>query len=132
MTREDTIVTYYYEKIPSGTITAIYVDEATGKEITYIDEETKEEKTYREEYKGYCGDEYKTQEKEIPYYEYVKEKAPTNATGIYSEDNVTVTYYYRQLPFNMEVDKNLTKIELNGENQRVIDGKNLNGIRRGV
>ena len=123
MTREDIIVTYYYEKIPSGTITAIYVDESTGKEITYIDEETKEEKTYREEYKGYCGDEYKTQEKEILYYEYVKEKAPTNATGIYSEENVTVTYYYRQLPFNIEVDKNLTKIELNGEEQKVKNGK---------
>ena len=123
MTREDIYVTYYYEKIPSGTVTAIYVDESTGKEITYIDEETKEETTYKEEYKGYCGEEYKTYEKEIPYYEYVKEKAPENATGMYTEEDVTVTYYYRQLPFNMAVDKNLTKINLNGETQRVINGK---------
>ena len=56
MTREDIIVTYYYEKIPSGTVTAIYVDEATGKEITYIEENKEtgktEEKTYKETYKG--------------------------------------------------------------------------------
>ena len=127
MTRETIYVTYYYEKIPSGTVTAIYVDEATGKEITYIEENKEtgktEEKTYKETYKGYCGDEYKTEAKEIPYYEYVEEKAPTNATGIYTEEDVLVTYYYRQLPFNMAVDKNLTKIELNGEEQKVIDGK---------
>ncbi len=127
MTREDIIVTYYYEKIPSGTVTAIYVDEATGKEITYIEENKEtgktEEKTYKETYKGYCGEEYKTEAKEIPYYEYIKEKAPTNAQGIYTKEDVTVTYYYRQLPFNMAVDKNLIKIELNGEEQKVKNGK---------
>ena len=127
MTREDIIVTYYYEKIPSGTVTAIYVDEATGKEITYIEENKEtgktEEKTYKETYKGYCGEEYKTEAKEIPYYEYIKEKAPENAQGIYTEEDVTVTYYYRQLPFNMTVDKNLIKIELNGEEQKVKNGK---------
>ena len=121
MTREDIIVTYYYEKIPSGTVTAIYVDEETGEEITYIEET--EEKTYKETYKGYCGEEYKTEAKEIPYYEYIKEKAPTNAQGIYTEEDELVTYYYRQLPFNMAVDKNLIKIELNGEEQKVKNGK---------
>ena len=123
MTKEDIYVTYYYERIPSGTVTAIYVDVDTGEEITYVEEESGENRTYREEMQGYCGDEYVTNSKDIPYYTYLEERAPENSSGIYSEEDVIVTYYYQKKPFNIGVDKNLTKIELNGTEQRVIDGK---------
>ena len=123
MTKEDIYVTYYYERIPSGTVTAIYVDVDTGEEITYVEEESGENRTYREEMQGYCGDEYVTSSKDIPYYTYLEEMAPENSSGIYSEADVLVTYYYQKKPFNIGVDKNLTRIELNGTEQRVIDGK---------
>ena len=121
--RGDIYVTYYYERIPSGTVTAIYVDVDTNEEIQYEEEETGEYKTYKEEYRGYCGLEYKTEEKEIEYYTYVEEKAPENAEGIYSEEDVLVTYYYQKKAFNIGVDKNLSRIELNGEEQKVKNGK---------
>lgn len=123
MTKEDIYVTYYYEKVQSGTVTAIYVDTDTNEEIKYIDADTKEEKTYKEEIKGYIGDKYITKAKEIPYYAIVEDKIPENAEGIYGTEDVLVTYYYKKLPFNISVDKNLTKIELNGEKQEVINGK---------
>ena len=46
MTKEDTYVIYYYEKIPSGTVTAKYVDIETKEEILYKEEETGEYITY--------------------------------------------------------------------------------------
>ena len=123
MTREDIYVTYYYERISSGTVTAIYVDVDTGEEISYVDEETGENMTYREELQGYCGLEYETSSKDIPYYTYLAERAPENSSGIYSEEDVLITYYYQKKPFNIGIDKNLTRIELNGTEQRVDDGK---------
>ena len=52
MTEEDITVIYYYERTEAEKVTVIYIDEATGEEITYIDEETQEEKTYKEEIGG--------------------------------------------------------------------------------
>ena len=61
MTPEDIYVTYYYEKIPSGIVTSIYVDIDTGEEILYKDENTGEHKTYKEEVQGYVGEKYETE-----------------------------------------------------------------------
>src|SRR5699024_2774063 len=123
MEEEDIYVIYYYEKIPSGKVIAQYVDIDTMEEILYRDEKTGEYKTYREESQGYVGDRYTTEEKEIPYYKLVEETIPANKEGKYAEEDIYVTYYYEKLEFNIGVDKNVVEILINGEEQKVLDGK---------
>ena len=123
MTKEDIYVTYYYEKIPSGKVIAQYVDINTKEEILYRDEETGEYKTYREETKGYIGDKYQTEQKDIPYYKIVEESIPANKEGEYTAEDIYVTYYYEKLTFNIGVEKNVAKIEINGKEQKVLNGK---------
>ena len=114
MTKEDIVVTYYYEKKLSGTVSAIYVDAETNEEIEYTDENG-ETKTYKEEMQGLVGEEYQTQVKEIPYYTYLEERAPENAQGTYTQENIEVIYYYEKQAFNLGVEKNLSRVILNGE-----------------
>ena len=123
MTEEDIYVTYYYEKIPSGKVIAQYVDIDTNEEILYKDEETGEYKTYREESQGYVEEAYTTEEKEIPYYKLIEELMPANKEGKYTEEDIYVTYYYEKLEFNIGIDKNVEEILINGEEQKVLDGK---------
>ena len=121
MTEEEIIVTYYYEKIPSGKITVRYVDKDTKEDITYEDE-TGEEKTYGYEIKGYVGEEYKTEEKEIPYYKLVENMLPINREGILSQNDETVTYYYEKMSFNMEISKKVKTVTIKGEEKEVSNG----------
>ncbi len=116
-------VTYYYERIPSGKVLVKYVDKETNEEIIYKDENGAI-KEYGYEIEGYVDDRYTTQEKKIPYYEYMEELAPTNKDGLFKEDNQTVVYYYRKLEFNFSVDKKIKEATINGEAQKVSkDGK---------
>ena len=121
MTEEEIIVTYYYEKIPSGKITVRYVDKDTKEDITYEDE-TGEEKTYGYEIKGYVGEKYKTEEKEIPYYKIVENILPVNREGILSQNDETVIYYYEKMSFNMEISKKVKTITIKGEEKEVSNG----------
>ena len=123
MTPEDIYVTYYYEKIPSGKVIALYIDVDTNAEILYKDEDTEEYKSYREETQEYIGDKYVTEQKDIPYYKIVEELLPENREGEYTAENIEVRYYYQKLGFNIEVDNNVEKIMINGTEQKVIDGK---------
>ena len=131
MTKEDIYVTYYYEKIPSGIVTVKYMDIDTNEEIMYKVEkpeessngETDEYKTYREQLQGYCGDEYKTEEKQIPYYNIVVDKIPENKEGVYTQEDIEVIYYYRKQIFNIGIDKTITKVVVNGEEKRISDNK---------
>ena len=99
ITKEETEVIYYYERIPSGTIT-----------VKYVDIETEEEIADKVEIKGFIGEEYKTEEKEILYYMVVN--STENTEGKLTEENNTVIYYYRKLSFNFRVDKTITQINL--------------------
>ena len=121
MTKETIEVTYYYERIPSGKITVKYVDKETKEEITYEDE-TGEEKTYGYEIRGYVGEEYKTEEKEIPYYKLVENMLPINREGILSQNDETVTYYYEKMSFNMEISKKVKTVTIKGEEKEVSNG----------
>ena len=124
---EDTIiVTYYYDKIKSGKVTVKHVDVDTGEEITYTEENEdgeKEEKTYGYDIEGYVGDKYETHEEDIPYYDVVK--IPENASGEFSEDEETVTYYYKKKPFNFSVEKVIKNVLLNGEQKNIINNKSM-------
>ena len=127
MTIEDIIVTYYYEKIPSGRVITQYIDIDTNEEILYQDEETGEYKTYREEKEGFVGDKYETEQINIPYYKIVETQIPTNKNGEFKKEDIYVTYYYKKLEFNIDIDKNIERILVNGEEQ-TIENKKLSKI----
>ena len=71
---------------------------------------------------GLCGLEYITEQKDIPYYNYVEDLRPTNATGIYTEEDIEVIYYYRKQTFNLSVDKQINRITVNGAEHSLKDG----------
>ena len=48
---------------------------------------------------------------------------PANKEGKYTEEDIYVTYYYEKLEFNIGIDKNVEEILINGEEQKVLDGK---------
>ena len=122
MTREDIYVIYYYERKPSGIVTVKYVDVDTNEEILHKVEDTQEYVTYREQLQGLCGLEYTTQAKDIPYYNFVEELRPSNATGIYTEEDIEVIYYYRKQTFNLSVNKQIERITVNGVEHSLKDG----------
>ena len=183
---EDTIVTYYYERTEAGKVTAKYIDEETGEEIAekeiiggYIGDKYKTEQKEIEHYdfvrvegetegelvaeekevvyvykkipgrvivrylekdgteeddsdnvvlaeeeiiNGYSGERYETTRKEIENYR-AADPEPENSTGEIQRGDIYVTYYYQKKPFNIGVEKNLSRIELNGEKQKVKNGK---------
>ena len=115
MTRGDIYVTYYYERKPSGIITVKYVDIDTNEEILYKDAETGEYLPYREQLQGLCGLEYEVEQKEIPYYNLVEDQMPENTSGIYTEDDLEIIFYYKKQEFNLKVEKQITRITVNGQ-----------------
>ena len=122
MTREDIYVIYYYERKPSGIVTVKYVDVDTNEEILHKVEDTQEYATYREQLQGLCGLEYTTEQKDIPYYNFIEEMRPSNSTGIYTEEDIEVIYYYRKQTFNLSVEKQIERITVNGEPHSLKDG----------
>ena len=115
ITRATIEVIYYYEKIPSGVLTVKYIDEDTGVEIRYIETKqdgTQEEKTYRYEIRGNVGDKYKTENKQIPYYRFIKTLGVTE--GELTENGETVIYYHKKLDFNFSIKQELKQVILNG------------------
>lgn len=107
--QEDKHIVVEYEKIPAKVIIQ-YLEEGTEKPVS--EEEIKE---------GYVNDKYITEQKEIPYYEFVKEKYPENSEGTMKEEDTIVKYYYKKLLFNMKIEKEIDKILLNGQNVEVAD-----------
>ena len=125
MTREDIYVTYYYERKPSGIVTVKYVDVDTNEEIlrkVELPDGSEEYTSYREQMSGLCGLEYSTEQKDIPYYNFVEEMRPTNATGVYTEEDIEVIYYYRKQTFNLSVEKLIDRITVNGAEHSLKDG----------
>ena len=125
MTREDIYVTYYYERKPSGIVTVKYVDVDTNEEIlrkVELPDGSEEYTSYREQMSGLCGLEYTTEQKDIPYYNFVEDLRPSNAKGIYTEEDIEVIYYYRKQTFNLSVEKLIDRITVNGAEHSLKDG----------
>ena len=125
MTREDIYVTYYYERKPSGIVTVKYVDVDTNEEIlrkVELPDGSEEYTSYREQMSGLCGLEYSTEQKDIPYYNFVEDLRPSNSTGVYTEEDIEVIYYYRKQTFNLSVEKLIDRITVNGAEHSLKDG----------
>ena len=112
-----TEVIYYYKR-PAKVI------------VNYYNEETNEKIAEEIKIEGHENDEYKTEQKDIKYYEITKE--PDNKEGTMKvkvtkdengkdivENTTYVNYYYRKLVFNMKIDKTVESIVVNGQEQQV-------------
>ena len=107
-----------FEKAPAKVIIK-YLEEGTEK-VLY---KTEAGEDY-EEIQGYVNQEYKTAPKEIKYYELVKDKYPENNKGKMEKELKTVIYYYKKLPFNMKIEKEIENIQLNEKQEEIKDVKN--------
>lgn len=105
--QEDKAIIVEFEKIPSKVF------------VKYLEENTEKPVSKQEVIEGNVNDKYTSQEKEIEYYEFVKEKYPVNSEGLITEDEITVIYYYKKNSFNFKVEKEIEKITLNGQDVKV-------------
>ena len=115
---DDFIDVIYYYRRPAKVV------------VNYYDEATNEKLADEIEIKGHQGDEYTTDNKDIKYY--LLTKMPDNKDGNMTvkvtkdengneivEDTTYVNYYYRKLVFNMKVDKMITSVIVNGQEQAI-------------
>lgn len=105
MTEDKYIVVKFAEN--NGKITVNYVDKETG---LILDSET---------ITGSYGDKYTTSPKKIKGYELIEEELPNNAEGKIGTENITITYYYRQLEDSTVADDD---IPFTGETGMIIAG----------
>ena len=113
--QSDKHIVVEFEPIPSKVI------------VNYLDIDTKEEETptkvsKTENGNGYVNYDYKTHEKNVPFYELVKEELPKNAEGKLTKEDTIVNYWYKKLLFNMKLTKEFSSIKVNGE--EVLKGNN--------
>ena len=130
MTEEKIVVTYYYNQ-PAKVIVH-YVDRVTGKEL---EETTAEGKLQSSQVviEGQKDDEYNTKAKDFTYYTLVEKpleegKMKVEITKDENGNDIVVNtidiyYYYEPKPFNIAVDKVISKITVNGEEQNISNNK---------
>lgn len=104
MTNDEIEVIYYYKK--KAIVEVKYVEEKTEKEI--VDKET---------INGYIEDPYKSEKKDIKYYEFVK--ATENTEGNMTDEKIEVKYYYHKKTFNLKAEKEIATIIFNGSEKKV-------------
>ena len=102
MKKDEIVVKYYYQR-------------RAEVEVQYLERETEYQLAENEIIKGYVGDKYETEQKEIPYYKFVE--STTNTKGEMSKDKITVIYYYEKQLFNLSVDKWVSGVNVDGIGQ---------------
>ena len=110
MTEQETVVKYYYQR-------------KAEVEVKYLEKGTEYEIASNEIIEGYVGDNYETEQKEIPYYDFVESTDNTN--GTMQKDKITVIYYYEKQVFNLGIDKWVSSVKVNGisEGAKTINNK---------
>lgn len=102
-------VTYVYKRI-EGKVIVRYLE----KDNTPDDDTDNVVLAEEETISGYSGDAYETSRKEIDGYQ-ATDPEPENAQGTYTQENIEVIYFYTKQAFNLGVEKNLSRVILNGE-----------------
>ena len=131
-TEEKQVVTYYYYQ-PAKVIVH-YVDKTTGKEIQETNEETGKLQSSQVVIEGTKDLDYITTAKEFSYYTLVQrpeQEEGTMKVEITKDENgkdivnntIDVYYYYEPKAFNIGVDKTISKITVNGEEQNISNNK---------
>ena len=127
-TEEKQVVTYYYYQ-PAKVIVH-YVDITNGKEIEETNEETGKLQSSQVVMEGSKDLAYTTTAKEFPYYILVQrpEQEEGNMKVEITKDEegrdivnntIDVYYYYEPKPFNIGVEKEISKIEINDKSQNI-------------
>ena len=131
MTEEKIVVTYYYNQ-PAKVIVH-YVDRVTGKELEETNEEGKLQSS-QVVIEGQKDDDYSTEAKDFKYYTLVErplEEQGKMKVEITKDENgndivvntIDIYYYYEPKPFNIGVDKIISKITIDGEEQNIGNDK---------
>ena len=131
MTEEKIVVTYYYNQ-PAKVIVH-YVDREAGKELEEPNEEGKLQSS-QVVIEGQKDDEYSTEAKDFIYYTLVErplEEQGKMKVEITKDENgndivvntIDVYYYYEAKPFNIGVDKIISKITVDGDEQNIGNDK---------
>ena len=131
-TEEKQIVTYYYYQ-PAKVIVH-YVDMTTGKELEETNEETGKLQSSQVVMEGSKDLVYTTTAKEFLYYTLVQrpeQEEGTMKVEITKDENgkdivnntIDVYYYYEPKSFNIGVDKTISKVTVNGEEQNISNNK---------
>ena len=131
-TEEKQIVTYYYYQ-PAKVIVH-YVDITNGEEIEETNEETGKLQSSQVVMEGSKDLAYTTTAKEFPYYILVQrpeqEEGKMKVEITKDEEGrdivnntIDVYYYYEPKPFNIGIDKTISKITVNGEEQNISNNK---------
>ena len=131
-TEEKQVVTYYYYQ-PAKVIVH-YVDKTTGKEIEEKNEETGKLQSSQVVMEGSKDLVYTTTAKEFPYYILVQrseqEEGKMKVEITKDEEGrdivnntIDVYYYYEPKPFNIGIDKTISKITVNGKEQNISNNK---------
>ena len=109
MTYEDIIVTYYYVEKETPLIVHHYI-EGTETKVPLANGNVAEDVISS----GHSGEEYTTEaiEDNLLNSNYELKEVPENANGIYGEDEVVVTYYYKEV----EREVTITKVDKDDEN----------------
>ena len=102
MTEEEIVVKYYYER-------------KAEVEVKYLEKGTEYEIAPSETLEGYVGDNYETEQKDIPYYKFVEKTE--NYKGKMEEEKITVIYYYEKEIFNLGIDKWVASVNIDGISQ---------------
>ena len=113
MTEEEIVVKYYYER-------------KAEVEVKYLEKGTEYEIAQSKIIEGYVGDSYETEQKEIPYYNFVEKTE--NDKGTMGTERITVIYYYEKQLFNLSIDKWVSSVNVNGISQGVQNINNKDEI----
>ena len=99
MKEEETVVKYHYQR-------------KAEVEVKYLEKGTDYEVAPSETISGYVADKYETEQKDVPYYNFVEKTE--NWKGEMTEEKITVIYYYEKQTFNLGVDKWVESVNVNG------------------
>ena len=92
--------------------------------VRYLDKETNAELLPTETMKQRIGTRYATNGKEVQYYKL--DGTPLNAEGTVNSGVTEVIYYYEKQNFNIQTDKTISELYVNGEEQKLSDtNKNI-------
>ena len=131
-TEEKQVITYYYYQ-PAKVIVH-YVDMTTGKELEETNEETGKLQSSQVVIEGSKDLAYTTTAKEFLYYTLVQSPEEPNGKMKVEitkdkdgkdivNNTIDVYYYYEPKSFNIGVDKTISKITVNGEEQNISNNK---------
>ena len=109
MTEEEIVVKYYYKR--KAEVEIKYLE----KDNTPEDDTDNQELAEEEIIEGHIGDNYETEQKEIPYYNFVEKTE--NDKGTMEKEKTTVIYYYEKQVFNLGIDKWVANVNVDGINQ---------------